>query len=224
MKKRYHTSSNADAFTPTASKHKIFTINSEWLFSRYRIVFRRAVNFFSNAWHLKSQITACALCVPYPTNAWMPSSRYPEYSPSWFGQKVPLVAIFFFGPPLPFRNTQETGSSRSADFLFRFSSWQKRQSPATCHVRYSDAEPLVFAGVWLFSSGQWCRATRFGAVFDSFRPGGWESPAESIGLWTSARMGSILWVQKKPPASITLVYYSVIHHRLWTYPLFLSES
>jgi hypothetical protein len=32
------------------------------------------------------------------------------------------VAIFFFGPPLPFRNVQETGSSRSADFLFRLSS------------------------------------------------------------------------------------------------------
>jgi hypothetical protein len=38
------------------------------------------------------------------------------------------VTIFFFGPPLPFRNAQATGFSRSADFLFRLSSWQKGQS------------------------------------------------------------------------------------------------
>jgi hypothetical protein len=41
--------------------------------------------------------------------------------------EVPFCGTFFFGPPLPFLSRQGIGASRSS-FLFRLSSWQKRQS------------------------------------------------------------------------------------------------
>ncbi len=46
------------------------------------------------------------------------------------------MATFFFGPPLPFRSPLESGPSRSAAFLFRLSSWQKRQSAATYRAAF----------------------------------------------------------------------------------------
>jgi hypothetical protein len=72
-----NTASNADASAPKANNHRIFSNNPEGLFSRYSIVFRRAVNFFPQAWHLKSRISACIPCLPYPTRAGVCSSAIP---------------------------------------------------------------------------------------------------------------------------------------------------
>ena len=72
-----NTCPSADTSIPNANNHNIFSTRSEWLFSRYRIVFRRTVNFFPHAWHFISWIVSRFPCVPYPTSAWVPSSIIP---------------------------------------------------------------------------------------------------------------------------------------------------
>jgi len=57
--------------TRDPNTNRIFSIFPEWLFNGYITVFRRSVNFFPHAWHLKSRMASCLPCVPHPTNAWM---------------------------------------------------------------------------------------------------------------------------------------------------------
>jgi hypothetical protein len=70
------------------------------------------------------------------------------------------VAIFFFGPPLPFCNAQATGFSRSAAFLFVY-------LPGKNGNRFhsSAAVPLVFAAFCPFSYTKAGVVAGFGAVF-----------------------------------------------------------